>query len=124
MNNDLKAKIEDLKKNNIENDSVVKKMGHVGLWRKFTAQGTFKKAQNESFKIAELIKEKDDLQEINEKMLDLLTEKEMEIEDLQQKFDEYKLEVKQETNKYLEKIQNLEDKIDMLENSKGGQCMI
>ena len=120
MNNDLKAKIEDLKKNNIENDSVMKKMGHVGLRRKFTAQGTFKKAQNDSVKIAELIKEKDDLQEINEKMLDLLTEKEMEIEDLQQKFDEYKLEVKQETDKYLEKIQNLEDKIDMLENSKGG----
>ena len=120
MNNDLKAKNEDLKKNNIENDSVMKKMGHVGLRRKFTAQGTLKKVQNDSVKIAELIKEKDDLQEMNEKMLDLLTEKEIEIEDLQQKLEDYKLEVKIENEKNLEKIQNLEDKVDMLENSKGG----
>ena len=120
MNNDLKAKNEDLKKNNIENDSVMKKMGHVGLRRKFTAAGTFKKVQKDSVKIAEIVKEKDDLQEMNEKMLDLLTEKEMEIEDLHQKFEDYKLEVKLENDKNLEKIQSLEDKVDMLENSKGG----
>ena len=120
MNNDLKAKNDDLKKNNIENNSVMKKMGHVGLRRKFTAQSTFKKAQDESVKIAEIIKEKDDLQEINEKMLDLLTEKELENEDLTQKFENYKLEVKCENDKNLEKIKNLEEKVEMLENSKGG----
>ena len=120
MNNDLKSKNEDLKKNNIENDSVMKKMGHVGMRRKLTSQGTFKQVQNDSLKIAELIKEKDDLQEINEKMLDLLTEKELENEDLNQKFEDYKLEVKLENEKNLEKIQSLEDKIDLLENAKGG----
>lgn len=93
MNNDLKTKNEELKKNNIENNSVMKKMGHVGMRRKFTAQGTFKKITEDSIKIAELVKEKDDLQEINEKMLDLLTEKEMENEDLNQKLENYKLEV-------------------------------
>ncbi len=120
MNNDLKAKNEDLKKNNIENNSVMKKMGHVGLRRKFTAQSTFKRAQDDSVKIAEIIKEKDDLQEINEKMLDLLTEKELENEDLTQKFENYKLEAKLENDKNLEKIKNLEEKVEMLENSKGG----
>ena len=119
MNNDLKAKNEDLKKNQIESDSTMKKMGHVGLRRKFTVQGTFKK-EDDSVKIAELIKEKDDLQEINEKMLDLLTEKEMESEDLRQQLEDYKIEVKLENEKNLEKIQNLEDKIEMLENEKGG----
>ena len=119
MNNDLKAKNEDLKKNQIESDSTMKKMGHVGLRRKFTVQGTFKK-EDDSVKIAELIKEKDDLQEINEKMLDLLTEKEMENEDLKKKLENYKLEVKTENEKYLEKIKNLEDKIELLESEKGG----
>ena len=83
----------------------MKKMGHVGLRRKFTAQSTFKRAQDDSVKIAEIIKEKDDLQEINEKMLDLLTEKELENEDLTQKFENYKLEVKLENDKNLENPQ-------------------
>jgi len=120
MNNDLKTKNEELKKNNIENNSVMKKMGHVGLRRKFTAQGTFKKVTDDSVKIAELVKEKDDLQEINEKMLDLLTEKEMENEDLNQKLENYKLEAKLENEKNLEKIQSLEDKISLMESEKGG----
>ena len=50
MNNDLKAKNEDLTKNNIENNSVMKKMGHVGMRRKFTEHGTFKTKQNDSVK--------------------------------------------------------------------------
>jgi hypothetical protein len=120
MNNELKAKNEELTKSNIENDSTMKKMGHVGMRRKFTAHGTLKKVENDSVKIAELIKEKNDLQEINEKMLDLLTEKEMENEDLNQKFEDYKMEVQLENQKNLEKIQSLEDKIEMLENEKGG----
>ena len=120
MNNDLKAKNEDLKKNNIENNSLMNKMSHVGLRRKFTVQTTIKKAEDDSVKLAEIIKEKDDLQEINEKMLDLLTEKEMENEDLTQKFENYKTEAKIENDKNLEKIRNLEDKIELLESEKGG----
>jgi prefoldin subunit 5 len=120
MNNDLKAKNEDLKKNNIENNSLMNKMSHVGLRRKFTVQTTIKKAEDDSVKLAEIIKEKDDLQEINEKMLDLLTEKEMENEDLTQKLENYKMEAKIENDKNLEKIRNLEDKIELLESEKGG----
>ena len=120
MNIDLKTKNEELTKNNLENDSVMKKMGHVGMRRKFTSRGKLNQAENDSLKLAKLIKEKDDLQEINEKMLDLLTEKELENEDLNQKFEDYKLEAKLENEKNLERIQNLEDKIEMLENAKGG----
>jgi hypothetical protein len=40
---------------------------------------------------------------MNEKMLDLLTEKELENEDLMQKIENYKLEIKLENEKNLEK---------------------
>ena len=119
MNKDLRSKNEGLTKNNIENNSVMTRMSLVGLRRKFTSQGTFNQVQNDSVKLAEIIKEKDDLQEINEKMLDLLTDKELENEELVQKFENYKIEAKLENEKNLEKIQSLEDKIVMLENSKG-----
>ena len=119
MNNDLRAKNEGLKKNNIENNSVMTRMSLVGLRRKFTSQGDFNQVKNDSVKLAEIIKEKDDLQEMNEKMLDLLTEKELENEDLMQKIENYKLEIKTEKENNLEKIQSLEEKIEMLENSKG-----
>ena len=119
MNSDLKEKINDLKKNKIENDSIMRKLTSVGNRRKIDIHSGSGNIQN-NLKMAELIKEKDDLQEMNEKMLDLLTEKEIENEDLQQKFDNYKLEVKMENDKNLEKIQNLENKIELLENSKDG----
>ena len=119
MNSDLKEKINDLKKNKIENDSIMRKLTSVGNRRKIDIRSGSGNIQN-NLKMAELIKEKDDLQEMNEKMLDLLTEKEIENEDLQQKFDNYKLEVKMENDKNLEKIQNLENKIELLENSKDG----
>ena len=120
MNKDLRSKNEGLKKNNIENNSTMNRMSLVGLRRKFTSQGNFNEVQNDSVKLAEIIKEKDDLQEINEKMLDLLTDKELENEDLHQQLENYKLEMKIENEKNLEKIQNLEDKIVALENSKEG----
>ena len=120
LNNDLRLKNEGLTKNNIENNSMMTRMSLVGLRRKFTSQGTFKQAQTDSVKLAEIIKEKDDLQEMNEKMLDLLTDKELENEDLVQKLESVKLEAKLENEKNLERIQNLEDKVMMLENSKGG----
>ena len=120
MNKDLRSRNEGLKKNNIENNSTMNRMSLVGLRRKFTSQGNFNEVQNDSVKLAEIIKEKDDLQEINEKMLDLLTDKELENEDLLQQLENYKLEMKIEKEKNLEKIQNLEDKIVALENSKEG----
>ena len=119
MNKDLRSRNEGLKKNNIENNSTMIRMSLVGLRRKFTSQGDFNQVQNDSVKLAQIIKEKDDLQGMNEKMLDLLTEKEIENEELLQKLENFKLEAKLENEKNLEKIQNLEDKIIMLENDKG-----
>ena len=48
------------------------------------------------------MKEKDELQQINEKMLDMLTEKELENDELNEKLENYKLEVKIENEKNLE----------------------
>ena len=55
----------------------MKKMGHVGLRRTFTLKSLAQNKQDDSVTIAKLTKEKDDLQEINEKMLDLIKEKEV-----------------------------------------------
>ena len=116
VNKDLQAKNEDLTKKNIEKNTLMTKMSLVGLRRGFATSE--KNEQDDSIKLAEIIKEKDDLQEINEKMLDLLTDKEIENEDLLEKLEKNKLEAKLENEKNLEKIQNLEDKIQMLESSK------
>ena len=118
-NKDLKAKNESLTKNNLEKSSLMMKMSFVGLRRGFATKSTLNQNENKSIQLDEIIKEKDDLQQINEKMLDLLAEKEIENEDLIEKIENYKLETKLETEKYLEKIQNLEEKIESLENSKG-----
>ena len=118
-NNDLKTKNENLTKNNVSKSALLMKMSLVGMRRGFASQSSFNQAQNDSIKLAEIIKEKDDLQEINEKMLDLLTDKEIENEDLREKMDSYKLETKLENEKYLERIKNLEEKIELLEESKG-----
>ena len=119
MNKDLRSKNENLTKNNIEKSSAMNRMSLVGLRKKFTLSSTFKKVQNDVVKIAEIVKEKDDLQDMNEKMIDLLTEKELEKEDLLQQLEKSKLEAKLENDKNLEKIQNLEDRIVELENTKG-----
>ena len=115
---DLKAKNEILKKENIENTSLMKKMGYVGQRRKFTTQKAGENAEEDSVTIAKLTNEKDDLQEINEKMLDLLKEKELEIENLNQRFENYKMEAKIENDKNMEKIKELEDKVEILEAEK------
>ena len=117
-NNDLRTKNENLTRNNIEKNSIMAKMSFVGLRRGFSFGDTLDKVQNDSIKLAEIIKEKNDLQEINEKMLDLLTEKEIENEDLFRKIENNKLEFELENEKNLEKIQILEEKIVNLENSK------
>ena len=115
---DLKAKNEILKKENIENASLMKKMGYVGQRRKFTTQKAGENAEEDSVTIAKLTNEKDDLQEINEKMLDLLKEKELEIENLNQRFENYKMEAKIENDINMEKIKELEDKVEILEAEK------
>ena len=122
LNKDLVEKNEGLTKNNIMNNNALNRMSLVGK-RKFTStQGNLNNnAQDDNIKLAEIIKEKDDLQEMNEKMLDLLTEKELENEDLLQKLENYKLESKIENEKNLVKIQSLEEKIEKLESSKSSE---
>ena len=116
-NNDLKSKNENLTKNNTEKTALMMKISLANMRRKFPIS----QIQDKSLQLAEITKEKDDLQKINEKMLDLLTDKEIENEDLVEKLENNRLEAKLETEKYLEKIKNLEEKIQELENSKGNE---
>ena len=111
---DLKEKNKELTKNNIHNDSKLKKMAYVGLRRKYT-MGI---KEDKEMQITELLKEKSDLQEINENMLNMLTEKELENQDLQTDFQNYKNDIKFQTENYLEIIENLETKISEAQNSK------
>ena len=69
----------------------------------------------DSIRVAEIMKEKDELQQIDEKMWDMLTEKELENDELNEKLENYKLEMKKEKEK---QIKILEEKIEDLENSK------
>ena len=66
----LKSKNDELKKDNIQTDSKLKRMSFIGVRKKFSMVGD---TSQDSVKIANLIKEKNDLQEINEKMLNMLT---------------------------------------------------
>jgi len=109
----LRAKNDELTRSNIQNDSKMRKMSFVGIRRKFTF-GSGNKGVD-SVKLAELLKEKSDLQEINEKMLNMLTDKELENDELQENFEKYKSEMKIEIQKYIETIEEMEDKIDAME---------
>ena len=90
----------------------------VGLRKKFTLKKDITQKKYDDVKVAEIIKEKEHLQEMNENMLDMLTEKEIENEDLNQKFENYKLEAKMQNEKDLEQITNLEKEIELLKNAK------
>ena len=72
-------------------------------------------SKNDSIRVAEIMKEKDELQQINEKMWDMLTEKELENDELNEKLENYKSEMKKENEK---QIKILEEKIEDLKNSK------
>ena len=109
----LRLKNDELTRSNIQNDSKMRKMSFVGIRRKFTF-GTGNKGVD-SVKLAELLKEKSDLQEINEKMLNMLTDKELENDELQENFDKYKNEMKIEIQKYIDTVEELEDKIEVME---------
>ena len=98
----LRLKNDELTRSNIQNDSKMRKMSFVGIKRKFTF-GSGNKGVD-SVKLAELLKEKSDLQEINEKMLNMLTDKELENDELQENFDKYKSEMKMEIQKYIDTI--------------------
>ena len=113
-NKDLKNKIESLTKKQTLNSSILTKIATVGL-RKFTLKSDL---QKDSVKLAEITKEKDELQQINEKMLDMLTENELEIDDLNKKLENYKLEAKIQNEKNLEQIKALEERIESLENTE------
>ena len=115
---DLKDKNEELTKNNIQNKSIMKRMSFVGIRRNFSFSN---KTLDDNIKYAALLKEKNDLQEINEKMLNMLTDKELEIEDLQENFDKYKSNIKNEIKQYLEKIDELEDKLEIMEENSKNQ---
>jgi len=95
---DLKGKNEELKKNNMQNNTMLKKMSFVGKRRHFNL-GSVKGI--EEVQLAALLKEKNDLQEMNEKMLNMLTDKELENEDLRENFEEYKNDVKKESKKII-----------------------
>ena len=110
----LRTKNEELRKNNIQNNSKLQKISHVGIRKNFTLGG---KDNLNSVKMAEIMKEKDDLQEINENMLNMLTEKEIENEELQEHFNIYKNEVKLEVQKYIDRIDELEAKIATLKEN-------
>mgnify|MGYP003571346957 CR=1 FL=1 len=110
----LKDKNDTLKKDNIKNDTKLRRMSFVGIRKKFTFST---KGGADQVKMAELLREKSDLQEINEKMLNMLTDKEMEIEELEENFEKFKTDMKVEVQKYLEVIDDLEDKIEAMEEA-------
>lgn len=117
-NKALKNKVESITKKDALNNTIIMKMSMVGLRKKFTLKKDITQKKYDDIKVAEIIKEKEHLQEMNENMLDMLTEKEIENEDLNQKFENYKLEAKMQNEKDLEQITNLEKEIELLKNAK------
>lgn len=117
-NKALKNKVESITKKDALNNTIIMKMSMVGLRKKFTMKKDITQKKYDDVKVAEIIKEKEHLQEMNENMLDMLTEKEIENEDLNQKFENYKLEAKMQNEKDLEQITNLEKEIELLKNAK------
>lgn len=110
----LREKNDTLKKDNIKNDTKLRRMSYVGIRKKFTFGS---KGGVDQVKMAEILREKSDLQEINEKMLNMLTDKEMEIEELEENFEKFKTDMKVEVQKYLETIDDLEDKLEAMEEA-------
>ena len=96
----LQKRNNELTKDNIRNDTKLKRVSFVGTRKNF-----FFENKKNNFEMTELIKEKNDLQEINEKMLDILTQKEIEISKLNESLNNLKNEkIKQEENYILFKI--------------------
>ena len=117
-NKDLKTKVNTFTKKQSLSTMLLVGKAVQGL-RKKLSWGN--KGKDDAVKIAEIMKEKDELKQMNEKMLDMLTEKEIENDELNEKFENYKLEVKIENEKNLEHIKELEEKIEALENAKNDE---
>ena len=111
----LRKKNDILTKDSIENESKYQRMSFVSTRRKFNFGFTGEKKNTMEF--AEIIKEKNDLQEMNEKMLNMLTEKELENEELHENFENYKNNIKLEIEKYLETINELQEKVEIYEEN-------
>lgn len=105
-NKDLKNKVESLKKNQKFNNNVLDRLASFDLRKKFELKNS---NDNDSIKWAMINKEKNELQEINEKMLYMLTEKELENDDLNEKFENFKLEVKIQNKELVDKIKQKEE---------------
>ena len=105
-NKDLKNKVESLRKNQKFNNNVLDRLASFDLRKKFELKNS---NDNDSIKWAMINKEKNELQEINEKMLYMLTEKELENDDLNEKFENFKLEVKIQNKELVDKIKQKEE---------------
>ena len=121
-NQNLKKKLESNSEDKKSNKKMWWKFAFIGMKNKFKLKTDVSKVQSDSAKIAEIIKQKDDLQEINEKMIDMLTEKEIENENLSNEYAQYKaqykVEVQCQNEKYLKEIEYLENRIQELQASK------
>ena len=121
-NQNLKKKSESNSEDKKTNKKMWWKLAFIGMKNKFKLKTDVSKVQSDSAKIAEIIKQKDDLQEINEKMIDMLTEKEIENENLNHEYEQYKaqykVEVQCQNEKYLKEIEYLENRIQELQASK------
>ena len=114
-NTDLRKKLESKTKKEALNSSIILKMSTTGLRRNFTLRKNVSVLKKDSVEVAEIIREKEDLQDNVEKLLDLVTQNQIENEDLTQQFENYKLEVELLKEKHYEQIENLKKKIDELE---------
>ena len=101
----LKQKNDELLKDNIEKNSKLKKISYVGLKKKFTVGIK----DDKNVQLAEIVKEKDNLQEINEQLLNMITERELENEELQEKLGNNENQMKEEIKRYEKIIKDLED---------------
>ena len=113
--NELENQIINLRKKNeyFENNFKLKRFSCIGTRRKIFIGLN---GENNNIEISKLIKEKNDLQEMNEKMLNMLTEKEIENEELMENFDNYKTNIKDEIKNYLDMIKELQEKSEIYEN--------
>ena len=111
-NKDLKKKVETIKKKDVLNSSIINKMSMVGLRRNFTLKKNVTMLENDPVKVAEIIKEKEDLLEINNEILDMITKKEIENDELNQQYENYILKTQIEKDKLNEQIKNLKENID------------
>ena len=116
-NQNLKKKLESNSEDKKSNKKMWWKLAFIGMKNKFKLKTDVSKVQSDSAKIAEIIKQKDDLQEINEKMIDMLTEKEIENETLNHEYEQYKVKAECQNVNNLEEIEYLKNRIQELQAS-------